>query len=111
MGMAFLDHPPVVVPLVVMSRTTRSIWNLGSGVIFTVVTLAVGIYSTPVLLRWLGPEQFGTYRVLLDWSGYLLLFELGLGGSLMARFATSLGSGNPSMTRGLIAAGMKLYLR
>jgi O-antigen/teichoic acid export membrane protein len=93
-----------------MSRTKKSAWNFGSGLIFTAVSLAVGVFSTPFLLHWLGAEQFGAFRVLSDYGAYLVLLDLGLGGALSARLAVALGKKDAANTRELVAAGLRLYL-
>ena len=93
-----------------MSRTKKSAWNFGSGLVFTGVSLAVGMFSTPWLLHWLGAEVFGAYRVLTDYAAYLAVLDLGLAGALMARLAVALGQRNAEGTRALVAAGLRLYL-
>ncbi|MEP7341482.1 MAG: oligosaccharide flippase family protein [Acidobacteriota bacterium] len=94
-----------------MSRTRKSAWNLSTGLLLTVLGLGISIFSTPWLLHWLGTERFGAYRVLLDWGGYIALFELGLSGALVARLAVAQGKGDQAAMRGLIAAGLRLYGR
>jgi O-antigen/teichoic acid export membrane protein len=94
-----------------MSRSRKSIWNFASSLGFTAVTLAVGIFSTPLLLGWLGTERFGAARVLTDWGGYLLLLERGLSGALWARLAAALGQGDNAQTALLITAGRREYVR
>lgn len=92
-----------------MSRVYKSAKILSSGFLFTIVTLGVGIFTTPWLLHWLGSERFAIYRVLLDWGGYLLLLEFGLGGAMAARLAVAQSRGDQATTRGLIATGLRLY--
>ena len=92
-----------------MSRTRKSALNLAGGLIFTAVTVCVGVLSTPWLLHWLGTERFGTYRVLLDWCAYVGLLELGLGGALSARLAIALGKGEKAIAQSLLAAGLRAY--
>lgn len=94
-----------------MSRTKNSSSNFVAGLVLTFVSLAVGVFSTPWLLNWLGHERFGAYRVLVDWGGYVGLFELGIGGALMARLAVAIGQGNEEEKLEVLAAGLRLYLR
>lgn len=93
-----------------MSRTRRSALSLAGGLIFTVVTVCLGVLSTPLLLHWLGDERFGTYRVLLDWCAYVTLLELGLGGAISASLAVALGKGEKATAQNLLAAGWRAYL-
>jgi O-antigen/teichoic acid export membrane protein len=92
-----------------MHRTRNSGWNIGSGVLSTVVSVSVGLLATPWLLRWLGAERFGTYKVLMDWMGYLALFELGLSGALMACLASRVAVGDSASVRSLLTAGLQTY--
>ena len=92
-----------------MSRTQRSAWSVANGLVFTLVSLSIGVVATPLLLSWLGSERFGTYRVLLDWLGYISLFEFGIGGALLARLAVAVGRNDVPATRRLIASGLHVY--
>ena len=93
-----------------MSRTRRSAWGVASGLAFTVVTLVIGLISTPWILHWLGSERFGTFKVLMDWIAYLALLDLGMSGSVIARLAPVVGRGDRPAVRALLAAGLRLYL-
>lgn len=45
--------------------------------------MVLGVLATPIILSYLGEEQFAIFRVLLDWFGHISLLEFGLyGGSL-----------------------------
>lgn len=92
-----------------VSRTRKSIWSMSSGLLYTAVTLLIGLLSTPWLLRWLGSERFGTYRVLVDWMAHLALFDLGMGGAVIACLAQSIGTGDSSAVRSFLAAGLRMY--
>ena len=94
-----------------MSRARNSAWNFGAGLTFGLASAAASFFATPWLLRWLGPERLGAYRALTDWIGYLAIFELGLGGALMAALAVRIGQADgPAVTR-MVAAGMRAYCR
>ncbi len=94
-----------------MSRTRRATANYSSFLLFAVVSLAFGFIATPLLLRWLGEERYGAFRVTSDWYGYLNFLELGLGGALLPLLAKALGSGEAGKVRDLLAAGMRAYAR
>jgi O-antigen/teichoic acid export membrane protein len=93
------------------SRTHKSAWGVASGLFFTVLTVGIGVFSTPWLLYWLGNEQFGAFKVLTDWAFYLPLLELGLGSALSARLAGALGQRDAAQIRQLLRAGLRAYLR
>jgi O-antigen/teichoic acid export membrane protein len=70
---------------------------------------AASLLATPLLLRWLGPERLGAYRALTDWIGSLTFCELGLGGALMAAFATRMGQGDRAAVLRMLTAGLRAY--
>jgi O-antigen/teichoic acid export membrane protein len=94
-----------------MQRTGRSVVNYASGLILQVMTLGIGIVSTPLLLHWLGDERYGAFRAATDWGNYLGLLELGIGGSLMALLAKAVGVGEIQQIRLTLATGIKAYLQ
>jgi len=93
-----------------MSRVRFASSNYVSMVLSTALSLGVGFVATPWLLRWLGEERFGGYRVAMDWYGYLAFFELGLGGALLPLLARALGRNESGKVRDLLAAGVRGYL-
>lgn len=56
------------------------------------VGLVLGIFTTPIILKYLGEEQFGVFRILVDWFSHLTLFEFGLYGAALS-FLTKIISG------------------
>src|SRR5579872_2186125 len=93
-----------------MSRTHRATWNYLSSLLVTALSLVAGFIATPWLLRWLGTERFGAFRVTSDWTGYLSIFELGLGGALLPLLARALGKNEQGKVRDLLAASIRAYL-
>jgi O-antigen/teichoic acid export membrane protein len=94
-----------------MSRTQRSAWNMATGLALTGLTLITGFVGTPFILRWLGVERFGAYRVLMDWFGYLTILDLGVIGSVTARLAPKLGAGDHVGVSRVLTAGFRVYMR
>ncbi|MEO7649707.1 MAG: hypothetical protein ABIZ80_04515 [Bryobacteraceae bacterium] len=91
-------------------RTRRSAWTASMQLLFTVLTVLIGVFTTPWLLRTLGADVFGAFRILLDAAGYLTLFDAGLSGALMVCLAAALGSGKADAVYGARAAGLRLYV-
>ncbi len=91
-------------------RTQRSLLNFAAGLASTALVLIVGLVATPFLLRWLGEDRFGAFRVTLDWFGYLALFELGLGEALWPLLARAAGRGDTKSVEHTLAAGIRAYL-
>ena len=80
------------VPGVFVSRSARLAATIASGWARTAVTVLIGLVSTPVLLRLLGPERFGAVRMAEQWFAYLEFLGFGLAavvGVLLIRAATS----------------------
>ncbi|MBD1847248.1 lipopolysaccharide biosynthesis protein [Cyanobacteria bacterium FACHB-63] len=94
-----------------MSRTQRSVINYASSLLLQVITLSIGIISTPLLLKWLGNDRFGAFRSANDWLGHLKLLELGLGGSLMPMIAIALGQGDQAKVRLTLSVGIRAYFK
>ncbi len=94
-----------------MQRTGRSIGIFSTGLLLQVITLAVGLFSTPLLLHWLGDARYGAFRAASDWAGYINLLQLGVGGSLMALFAKAIGQGDTKAVRLTLATGIRVYLQ
>jgi MATE family multidrug resistance protein len=92
-------------------RTRQSLLNFATMIVFTVVTMAVGLFASPWLEHWLGPKRFGACRVLTDCYGYLALMELGLGGALGPLLARAIGQGDDLALRRTVATGSRAYLR
>jgi len=91
------------------SRTQKTAWSIGSGLLFTAISVSTGLLATPWLLGWLGAERFGAYRVLTDWMSYLSLLELGLSGALMAHLAQKVAQSDATGVRRLVVAGLQTY--
>ena len=80
------------VPGVFVSRSARLAATIASGWVRTAVTVLIGLVSTPVLLRLLGPERFGAVRTAEQWFAYLEFLSFGLAAVvavLLIRAATS----------------------
>jgi O-antigen/teichoic acid export membrane protein len=94
-----------------MSRTNNSIYNFSGGLIYALISAVAGLFATPWLLIWLGPERLGAYKALTDWIGYLTFFELGMGGALMAAIAMRIGQKDSAAVSRMISAGLQVYSR
>lgn len=94
-----------------MSRTKRSAFAFFSGLGSSVVTLLIGLMSTPVLLRFLGDERAGTFRIATEWLGYLAAMDFGLGGVLQATVARRLGHNETSKALADVRRAMRLFAR
>ena len=92
-----------------MSRTRNSAWNLSAAVAYAAASAAATLLATPLLLRWLGAERLGASKALTDGVGYLALFEIGMGGAMMASLARRIGLGDQVAVTQTLAAGLRSY--
>ncbi|MCM2277969.1 MAG: hypothetical protein NDJ89_07810 [Oligoflexia bacterium] len=90
-------------------RTKRTLRNYLTSVLYTGLTLVIGLVVTPILIRELGEVRYGAFRALLDWFGYLHLLELGLGGALLALLAREWGKGDRSGLVRILGTGIRAY--
>ncbi|MFI4874678.1 MAG: lipopolysaccharide biosynthesis protein [Blastopirellula sp. JB062] len=94
-----------------MSRTRRSIWTFASGLFTSGTTMVMGLLITPLLLGYLGDEQFGAYRAIVDWHALLGLVELGMAQALRAIFAEAAAEEAEFKAHDVFAYGKKIYGR
>ncbi len=94
-----------------MSRSRRAGWFFLTSIGSAAVTMLVGLWATPRLLRLLGEERYGLFRVALDWFGHLQLLEFGLGGALLGTLATAWGRGEREQVGRLLATSIRSYTR
>jgi O-antigen/teichoic acid export membrane protein len=92
-----------------MTRLRHSSWNVASGMAYMVLTVGIGIFTTPWLLRWLGQERYGTWRVMSDAFAYLTLLDLGFGGAVMALLAPALGRRDSTTAGRVIVSSLAVY--
>jgi O-antigen/teichoic acid export membrane protein len=91
------------------TRTQRTVWSFASGLGYMLLTICVSMITTPWLLKWLGQDRYGAWRVLLDCYAYLALFDLGFGGAVMGLLAPALGRGDSCSARQVLAASLSIY--
>jgi O-antigen/teichoic acid export membrane protein len=91
-------------------RSRNAIRNYASSLLFTVVTLAVGLFSSPLIESWVGPERFGAFRSTTACFAYLAMLEIGLNGAMGPALARALGRDDRDFLRELLAVGFRAYL-
>ena len=92
------------------ARSRRAVWNYASGLLYAAVTLSVALFSTPLLVAWLGEVKFGAVRMLIEYTGYLVLLENGLRGALAPLLVRALGRGDERTLQATVATGTWLYV-
>jgi O-antigen/teichoic acid export membrane protein len=92
-------------------QAKKLIVNFGSLIAFQLLTIGIGMISTPLLLEWLGDDRYGAFRAASDWGNYINLLELGLSGSLISLLAKAVSAGDRKHTYHTLIAGIKAYLK
>lgn len=92
-------------------RTTRFLLSFVSREAYTLLTLLIGLWATPLILHWLSDERFGAFQVATDWLGYVALLEFGLGGALMPLIAMAEGRRKDRTARALLVTGIRAYAK
>jgi O-antigen/teichoic acid export membrane protein len=65
-------------------RSKFAILNFIASLFRNGVGLVLGLITTPIILGYLGEEQFAIFRILLDWFSHLSLLEFGLYGAMLS---------------------------
>lgn len=68
-------------------RSKNAILNFLASVFRNGIGLVLGVVATPIILRYLGEEQFAIFRIFLDWFAHLSLLEFGLFGAVLSFLA------------------------
>lgn len=79
-----------------------------AGYLLTGITLLVALFSTPLLARGLGPEDFGIWSVALASVSYLEVLELGFGGATLALVSERAAKGDLRGVREAVATSFWL---
>ncbi len=93
-----------------MSRSRYAAWHYISALATTVATAVTGLVATPLLIRWLGQEQLGAWRVAAEWMGYVVLLEACVAPSLQAMLTRGVARDDAAEVRRVMSVGLRGYL-
>jgi len=93
-----------------VSRSRRAAWTFALSLAATASGVVAGLITTPLLLRYLGDERVGAYRVAAEWAGYLALLDFGITGALQVALARALGTGDRAGVAAAVRAGARAGL-
>ncbi|MDB5263106.1 MAG: hypothetical protein JWQ14_2387 [Adhaeribacter sp.] len=79
-----------------MSRLKSAFWGSVSSQLFMVFSMALGMVTTPYILKFLDKEEYGLSTILFQIVGYLSMFDFGLGSAVARYLATSRGEDEAS---------------
>ena len=66
--------------------------------------------ATRIVLRSLGDDAFGAYRVAAEWLAYVALLDFGLGSALYPIFARAASSSDPEEEEKALSTSLRAYL-
>jgi O-antigen/teichoic acid export membrane protein len=93
-----------------ISRSRRATWTYLSSLLGFIGTNIFAFIATPIILRLLGTEAFGAFRVASDWTGYLTLLEFGIGGALIPVLAKACAKETAQHVALTVATAMRYYI-
>lgn len=71
-------------------RTRNYISQIKGSVVFKALAVAASFLAIPLMIRYLGQEQFGVWTTLLSVMSWVVFFDLGVGNGLRYKVAESL---------------------
>lgn len=85
--------------------------NFSFGFIKTIITMALSLIGTPLLLKYIDQESFGTFKTLTEASGYFQLLEIGLYATLLNLMIKSVSQADYQLTTQIQSFGLKKYFK
>lgn len=89
-------------------RTRNYISQIKGSVVFKGLAVAVSFFSIPLMIRYLGQEQFGVWSTLLSIMSWIVFFDLGIGNGLRNKLAESLAKNKIVEAAHFISSGYSL---
>ena len=86
-------------------RTNNYVRQVKGSVVFKGLAVAASFLAVPLMIRYLGPEQYGIWSTLLSIMSWVVFFDLGIGNGLRNKLAESLAKHQVSEAAGYIASG------
>lgn len=83
--------------------------TVGSGA-SKAVTLLTSLISVPLTYRYLGPERYGIWMVLISFVSAMIFADLGIGNGLMNAVSEAYGKEDRRLAREYVSSGLALML-
>lgn len=93
---------------VARERTRNYLRQIRGAVVYRAVAVLASFLAIPMMIRYLGQEQFGVWSTLLTVLSWALFFDLGIGNGLRNKVAESLARNQTDEARRYIASGYTL---
>src|SRR5580693_5619124 len=85
-------------------RLRRALLTSATAVIARVISMAGPLITVPIVIRYLGQEQYGLWMTVTSLIGMFIFADLGLGNGLMTAISQADGRGDTQESRRCIAS-------
>ncbi len=89
-------------------RTKNYFKQLKGSFVFKVLTILASFLLIPIMIGYLGNEQYGIWSTLLSIVSWVVLFDMGIGNGLRNKISESIAKGNLAETQRYIATSYVL---
>ncbi len=89
-------------------RTRNYLQQIKGAVAYKVVAMLASFLAIPMMIRYLGQEQFGVWSTLLTVMSWIVFFDLGVGNGLRNKVAEALAKNDKAEAANYIASGYSL---
>ena len=89
-------------------RSRNYVRQLKGAVAYKGVAMAASFLAIPLMIRYLGQEQFGVWSTLLTVMSWIIFFDLGVGNGLRNKVAEALAKDDKAEAASYIASGYSL---
>lgn len=89
-------------------RTRNYLHQIKGAVVYKAVAMLASFLAIPLMIRYLGQEQFGVWSTLLTVMSWIVFFDLGVGNGLRNKVAEALARNDRAEAANYIASGYSL---
>jgi O-antigen/teichoic acid export membrane protein len=89
-------------------RTRNYLHQIKGAVVYKAVAMLASFLTIPMMIRYLGQEQFGVWSTLLTIMSWIVFFDLGVGNGLRNKVAEALARNDKLEAANYIASGYSL---
>lgn len=89
-------------------RTRNYLHQIKGAVVYKAVAMLASFLAIPMMIRYLGQEQFGVWSTLLTVMSWVVFFDLGVGNGLRNKVAEALAKNDKAEAANYIASGYSL---
>ena len=89
-------------------RTRNYLHQVKGAVVYKALAMLASFLAIPMMIRYLGQEQFGVWSTLLTVMSWIVFFDLGVGNGLRNKVAEALAKNDKAEAANYIASGYSL---